>query len=97
MKTMVLDIPAFAFVVGTRVSLAGGIGLLLSDTLSAQRRRAIGAALVMVGAATTLPAAITVVRGFRRSRRRSRERGIAHDERLIGARRFPRKGDDALE
>jgi hypothetical protein len=96
MKTMVLDLPAFAFVVGTRVALAGGIGLLLSETLPAQRRRAIGAALVMLGAATTVPAAIAVVRGLRQSRRRSRERGIAYDERLIGATRFPRKGDDAL-
>ena len=41
MKTMTLDAPVFAFVVATRAALAGGIGLLLSERLSAERRRAL--------------------------------------------------------
>ena len=49
MKTMALDAPVFAFVVATRAALAGGVGLLLSERLSAERRRALGAALVAVG------------------------------------------------
>ena len=44
MRSIVLDPPTFAFVVGTRVALAAGIGLLVSERLPAARRRAIGAA-----------------------------------------------------
>ena len=94
MKTIVLDAPAFAFIVATRVALAGGIGLLLSGRVPEQKRRAVGAALVAIGAATTIPAAMSVFRGLRRSRRRAVADGIEIDERLIGATRFPRKGDD---
>src|SRR5438128_1991516 len=66
MKTMVLNLPTFAFVVGTRAALAGGIGLLMSNRLTAGQRRAIGAALAAVGAVTTIPAVFAVVRGLRR-------------------------------
>ena len=99
MKTIALDAPVFAFVVGTRVALAAGIGLLLAEKLPAQRRRAIGATLVAIGAASTVPAAISVVRGLRQSRQRSLEAGttrgenIAPDENLVGAIRFPRRGN----
>ena len=91
MRSLVLNPPTFAFVVGTRVALAVGIGLLASERLPAARRRAIGAALVAFGAATTIPAAISVLRGLRRSRV---PQPVNQDERLIGATRFPRKGDD---
>lgn len=97
MKTIVLDVPAFAFVVGTRAALAAGVGFLLSKGLPVARRRAIGATLVAIGAATTIPAAISVIRGLRQSRRQSWESGFAFDERLIGVTRFPRKGDDDVE
>jgi hypothetical protein len=97
MKTTVLDVPAFTFVVGTRAVLAAGIGLLLSKRFPAGQRRAIGATLVAIGTATTIPAAISVIRGLRQSRRRGRESGFAFDKRLIGATRFPRKGDDDVE
>ena len=39
MKTIVLDAPAFAFIVATRAVLAGGIGLLLSGRVPEERRR----------------------------------------------------------
>ena len=97
MKTMVLEAPVFAFGVATRAALAGGVGLLLSERLSAERRRAIGTALVAVGAATTIPAVFAVMRGLRRSRRRRLREGVAFDARLIGATRYPRKGDDYIE
>ena len=94
MKSIVLDAPAFAFIVATRAALAGGIGLLLSRRVPEERRRAVGAALVAIGAVATIPAAMSVFRGLRRSRRLAVADGIEIDERLIGATRFPRKGDD---
>ena len=97
MKTMTLDAPVFAFVVATRAALAGGVGLLLSERLSAERRRALGTALVAIGAATTVPAIYAVVRGLGRSRRRRKQEGVEFDASLIGASRYPRKGDDYLE
>jgi hypothetical protein len=96
MKNVVLDLPSFAFVLGTRAALAAGVGLLVSARLSPVRRRAVGAALVAVGAATTIPAAISVMRGFRRSHPGGADSAVHRDERLIGATRFPRKGDDDL-
>jgi hypothetical protein len=93
MRSIVLNPPTFAFVVGTRVALAAGIGLLVSERLPAARRRAIGAALVAVGAVTTIPAAISMRRAFRRSRL---PQSVSQDDRLIGATRFARKGDDDL-
>jgi hypothetical protein len=94
MKTLVLGIPEFGFVIGTRAALAAGIGLLIGRRLTDERRRVLGAALVAVGVATTIPAAMSVARGLRRSRRLQRAQGVEYDPRLIGATRFPRKGDD---
>jgi hypothetical protein len=94
MRTLVLNLPTFAFVVGTRVALAAGVGLLVSRKLPAHRRRAIGAMLVAVGAATTIPALLSVRRGIRRS---ESEPSVDRDQRLIGATRFPRKGDDDFD
>jgi len=92
MKTMIFDLPTFAFIIGTRAALACGIGLLLSNKLPAERRQTVGTALLILGAVTTIPAALAVVR----SRRESRQRlaSVGYDEGLIGATRFPRKGDD---
>jgi hypothetical protein len=95
MKNIVLNLPTFAFVVSTRAALAAGVGLLLSNRMPAHRRRVIGAALVAIGAVTTIPALISVVRGTKRSSRRRMPAMVNRDERLIGATRFPRKGDDA--
>ena len=55
----------FGFVVATRAALGAGIGLLLSTRVPASRRRALGLTLVSIGAATTIPAAMAVFRGFR--------------------------------
>lgn len=47
----------------TRVALGVGIGLLVSERLPADRRRALGLTLVGIGAATTVPAVMAVLRG----------------------------------
>ena len=101
MKNVVLSLPTFGFIVSTRAALGVGIGLLISERLPAERRRAIAASLIAIGAATTVPAAWSVIRSVRRSRRRAKHReemrsSIGRDERLIGATRFPRKGDDDI-
>jgi hypothetical protein len=57
---LVLSPPLLGFVVGTRVALAFGLGLLLSDRIPAARRRTIGLTLVALGAVTTIPAAMSV-------------------------------------
>ena len=92
MKSLTLNVPAFAFIVATRAALAAGAGLLLSSTLSPRQRRSLGAALVGVGAATTVPAVWSVLRGL--ARFRSDSARIERDTRLIGTTRFPRKADD---
>jgi hypothetical protein len=94
MKSVLLPLPSFMFVIATRAALAAGIGLLVSSRVPAGRRRAVGATLVGIGAATTIPAAIALVRGMRRSRQAAS--GVYRDKRLIGATRYPRKGDDDL-
>jgi hypothetical protein len=88
---VLLDLPALGFVVGTRAALAAGVALLVSGRLPPARRRALGLTLVAIGAATTLPAALSVVRGSRRARSGSI---VRVDKRLVGVTRYPRKGDD---
>jgi hypothetical protein len=62
------------FVVATRAVLGIGVGLLISERLSAARRRAIGLTLAAIGAATTPPAMMAVMRRRRpRSRHASRQ------------------------
>jgi hypothetical protein len=63
MTNLVLNLPTFGFVVATRAALGVGIGLLLSERLPAERRRAVGLTLVALGAATTIPAVMAVRRG----------------------------------
>jgi hypothetical protein len=93
MKTATLELPALAFVVATRAALAAGVGLLVSGMLTPRQRRSVGATLVGVGVATTIPAVRSVLEGIRRFGS-SREAPVERDSRLIGTTRFPRKGDD---
>jgi len=92
MKEIVLSLPAFGFIVSTRAALGVGIGLLISERLPVERRRAIGAALVAFGAATTIPAVQTVIRNMGRARRVPA--GAGYDAQLASVTRYPRKGDD---
>jgi len=65
MNNVVLNFPTFGFVVATRAMLGMGLGLLLAERIPEDRRRAIGMTLVAIGAATTIPAAVAVVRSRR--------------------------------
>jgi len=93
MRTITLPLPVFGFVVATRAALAAGLGLLLADKLSAERRRTVGLTLVALGAVTTVPAARWVSRSFRGLRPMTH---VESDPRLIGTRRYPRRGDEML-
>jgi hypothetical protein len=97
MKTVALDLPMFAFVVVTRAALAAGVAVLASGRLTDRQRRSLGTALVGVGAATTIPAVMSVLRGIRRFRLSQGNAPVERDRRLIGTTRYPRKGDDAGE
>jgi len=94
MKELVLKLPSLAFIVATRAALAGGVGLLLSEKLTASQRRTIGRALLAVGVVSTVPAVLAVAQGVRRSRREESKPGVRRDERLRGVERFPRSADD---
>jgi hypothetical protein len=92
MKQVVLNIPTFGFIVATRAALGVGLGLLVASRMPERRRRTVGAALLAIGAATTIPAVRHVIRGKRAAQARRAQTGL--DRRLIGATRYPRKGDD---
>ena len=93
MRTVTLPLPAFGFVLATRAALAAGLGLFFADRLSPERRRVVGLALVAFGAVTTVPAVRWISRSFRHLPAMNQ---VMSDPRLIGAWRFPRKGDDEL-
>jgi len=65
---LVLNPPLLGFIVGTRAALAFGVGLLVADRIPESRRRRIALTLISMGAATTIPAAVVLVR--RQERRR---------------------------
>jgi hypothetical protein len=58
--SIVLRPSVLLFVVGTRVALAFGVGLLVAGRIPEERRRSIALALIAFGAATTVPAAMAV-------------------------------------
>jgi hypothetical protein len=93
MRSLTLPLSSFAFIVATRAALGLGVGLLASTRLPARRRQTVGAALLVVGAATTVPAVMEIVRGRQRWAR-NRRAPVEKDRHLIGATRFPRKGNE---
>jgi hypothetical protein len=97
MKNVLLNLPTLGFIVSTRAALGVGVGLLVATRLPAHRRQAIGATLVAIGAAATIPAAMSVIRSVRRSHTEEMRSSVGRDAQLIGATRFPRKGDDNFE
>jgi hypothetical protein len=62
MPSVMLTRPEFAFIVATRGILGAGIGLLASSKMPNVPRRAVGWALLAIGIATTIPAAMAVFR-----------------------------------
>jgi hypothetical protein len=67
MITTELRLPELGLVAATRGMLGAGIGLLLADKLSDERRKGVGWTLVAVGVLTTLPLALLVFGGRRRA------------------------------
>ena len=65
MKELTLRMPMFGFIVSTRAAMAFGIGLLVAQRIPERRRKAIGTALVALGAITTVPAIRTVAAQLR--------------------------------
>jgi hypothetical protein len=61
MRERGLTIPEIMLIGGTRVAFGVGVGLLLSDRLTDDRRRGAGWALLAVGALTTVPIVITLL------------------------------------
>jgi hypothetical protein len=59
-----IDIPLheLAFVAGTRGLAGAGIGLLLADFLQPDARKSIGWTLLAIGALTTVPIAVSLIR-----------------------------------
>jgi hypothetical protein len=55
MKERALTIPKIGLIAGTRVALGVGIGLLISDRLYKDQRKAVGWALLGMGVLTTVP------------------------------------------
>ena len=68
MKKVDLPKVQFFLIVGTRVLLGAGIGLLAAGKFPRKTRLALGRTLVVLGALTTIPAAIAVSRGSRTSK-----------------------------
>jgi hypothetical protein len=97
MKHVLRNLPTLGFIAATRAALGVGVGLLVSQRMPVQRRQAIGATLVAIGAATTIPLAMSMFRSGRRSKTKGMSSAVDHDARLVGATRFPRKGDDNFE
>ena len=60
MKEHKLKLSEIALIASTRGMLGAGIGFLLSNTLSKDQRRAVGWALVLVGAVTTIPLVMNI-------------------------------------
>lgn len=55
MKNLELSLPQLGLIAMTRGMLGAGIGLLLSEKLTADQRRAVGWTLTGVGVLTTVP------------------------------------------
>jgi hypothetical protein len=66
MRRHSLTLPELLFIIGTRVMLGAGVGLLIAEKLDDERRRTIGLTLVGVGVLTTIPAALAVLRSGER-------------------------------
>jgi hypothetical protein len=62
MTRKLLSMPELAIISGTRAALGAGIGLLVADKLTKERRKGIGWALLSIGLASTIPILIQLVR-----------------------------------
>lgn len=60
MKRADLTVPEIALIAATRGMAGAGLGLLLSEKLTHDQRKAIGWTLFLVGAISTIPLALEV-------------------------------------
>ena len=65
MRETSLSLPDLALIGGTRVALGLGVGLLIARRLSESARKGAGAALLAVGAISTIPLALKIIDGRR--------------------------------
>jgi len=61
MRERAITLPELGMIAGTRVALGAGLGLLLASRLDADRRRAVGWTLLLVGIISTVPLAMEVL------------------------------------
>jgi hypothetical protein len=66
-RVVSLRIPEIGFIAATRVALGAGLGLILADKLNRGQRRKTGRVLLAIGALTTIPLVINVVRKSKES------------------------------
>ena len=67
MRNVSLKIPEIGFIAATRAALGAGLGLILADRLNRHQRKRVGWVLLTIGAVTTLPVVVHVVRKARES------------------------------
>jgi hypothetical protein len=72
MKRISLTMPQLAFIVATRAALAAGFALLISRRMGTSQKNVAAAALVGLGAVTTVSAATLVFKNRGPLRRRLR-------------------------
>ena len=62
MRERGLTIPEIILLGGTRVALGIGVGLLIAGRLNDERRKGAGVALTVVGALTTIPIFMNIIK-----------------------------------
>jgi hypothetical protein len=62
MRHVEIPLHELAFVAGTRAVAGAGLGLLLADFLAPQARKSVGWTLLAIGAITTVPIAVSLIR-----------------------------------
>ena len=67
MRRISLRVPEIGFIAGTRAVFGAGLGLLLADKLNRRQRRKVGRVLVAIGAVTTVPVVVKLIRKAKES------------------------------
>jgi hypothetical protein len=57
-----LRIPEIGFIAGTRAALGAGLGLILAEKLNHRQQKKVGWSLLAIGAVTTVPIIVHVLR-----------------------------------
>jgi len=66
-RRILLKVPEIGFIAGTRAAFGAGLGLLLADKLNRRQRRKVGRMLVAIGAVTTVPVVVKLIRKAKES------------------------------